>query len=598
MTNSFTSQAFAQTLMSVMRSTNAAGMPLAATDTRLGAVFERLWQSSANGDACIFLNTDERNLVLSDGAKILLGPEKPLMIDGDSLYLNRFWSAETRLALAVRLRVSKDQASAQASNEACSPLFPSASLAQTTLGLAESQLNAIRTALSARLTIIFGGPGTGKTRTIAALLSSYARIFERPIWVAAPTAKAGARLMESLEAHISESAIKEADNRADPLPRNQYLPLEALTIQRLLSRLPKKKSFYRDFDRPDVHWTGPGLLVVDEASMLSLELCEQLFERVSPDCALVLVGDPNQLHSVETGSVFAALCEAEWSPLKAVRVRLSQNFRQKNRHQLSTLAEELLEGQVDPAIFSQELRLSAFAMGVLVESAAQRYASLFLETQKQFPECASLSDRASAYLKAASRYRLLSARRSGFAGADSLSLEVLERLKLSLKVRRQTWFEGRMITITKNDPATGLFNGDIGVCVIDTGASNSDDASGTQFAQGRVEPHRRVVVAFERQGKLVTVPFAALPAFKDAYCLSVHQSQGSEFEQVDFVAAPAQHRLASRELLYTAVTRAKNELTIWGELADLQWAATHPTVRQSQLAWRINQHPTSLAGEA
>ena len=205
-----------------------------------------------------------------------------------------------------------------------------------------------------------------------------------------------------------------------------------------------------------------------------------------------------------------------------------------------------------------------------------------LEAQSQCTLSASPSERALAYLRGAAKYRLLSARRSGFAGADRLSEAILLRLKALQHVGHQTWFEGRMITITKNDAASGLFNGDTGVCVLVTDAANE-----TEFATS--DPIQAVIV-FERQGVIMTIAAAALPRFQNAYCLSVHQSQGSEFEHVDFVAAPSGHRLATRELLYTAVTRAKHSLTVWGEVADLQWAASRATVRHSRLQWKLD-HP-------
>jgi exodeoxyribonuclease V alpha subunit len=594
MPSSLTAQAFAQTLLTAMPLSRPFDPESETLTQRLSAIFERLWQSSTDGNACIELSPNELSLLQNSEAKVLVGEDKPLMLDQLALYLNRYWHAENRLAQAVHLRLGQsDQVStaqvayarvSQESEAGVESLSIEAGRNPELKGLAAEQVQALQAALVGRLTIIYGGPGTGKTRTIASLLEAYARLYKKPIWVAAPTAKAGARLMESLQALRAEVSRKhDAGSELFPtdVPDSSYLPTEALTVQRLLSRLPLTRIYFRDEDQPLEQWQGPGLLVVDEASMLSLELCEQLFARLSLDCRLVLVGDPNQLHSVETGSVFAGLCEAQWPSLKASRVQLKRNFRQSNRLHLSELADGVLRGEVDSSLFLEELTLSKPVLGTLIEGAAKRYAALLLEAQDQLPAAASSAERALAYLKAATRYRAVSARRSGIGGADRISEAVLTKLKAIHRLSHQSWFEGRLITVTRNDAASGLLNGDTGVCVIEPGL--------TGFAEAARTPPR-VLVAFERSGAVLTIPAAALPHFQDGYCLSVHQAQGSEFDHVDFVAAPAEHRLATRELLYTAVTRAKSSLNVFGEWTDLRWAASHPTVRHSRLPWRID-HP-------
>lgn len=590
MPSSLTAQAFAQMLLSAMPSLHQSNGDLEGNDQRLSAIFERLWQNSADGNACIELSSDEQSLLLYSPAKLLVGEDKPLMLDHQALYLNRYWHAEKRLAQAVHLRLADlavataTQASLGLEEEAGS-LTKLAENDQELAGLAPEQIHALQAALVGELTIIYGGPGTGKTRTIASLLTSYSRLHKKPIWVAAPTAKAGARVMQSLQALMAEESTTlnaEPDLLSKLAPDSTYLPTEAFTIQRLLSRLPATRIFFRDEDHPQAQWQGPGLLVVDEASMLSLELCDQVFARLNKDCSLVLVGDPNQLHSVETGSVFAQLCAAEWPSLKASRVRLNRNFRQTNRRHLSELADGVLRGEVDPSLFVDELALTKPVLATLIEAAAKRYAAILLHVQDQLPADACSTERALAYLKAASQYRLLSARRSGMAGADRISEAVLAKLKTIQRLSQQSWFEGRLIIITRNDVDSGLLNGDIGVCVMDTDLSFASDPGRSGLS--------RVLLVFERRGAVLAIPAAALPHFQDGYCMSVHQSQGSEFDHVDFVAAPAEHRLATRELLYTAVTRAKSSLNIFGEWDDLQWAASHPTVRHSRLAWRID-HP-------
>jgi exodeoxyribonuclease V alpha subunit len=589
MTNDLTSRAFAQTLLALMsagpeadsdtldigssrpkaKSLTHGGRP---SDAGLSEIFQRLWRDSLDGHACIMLSEAEHLLIEDVRVTSLVGEKKPLMRDGRALYLNRFWHAQERLAQQVRDRLEMHQ-------ETKSII----SIEQHVEHLARDQVLAVETALCGALTIIHGGPGTGKTRTIASLICAYAEVFRRPVWVAAPTAKAGARLMESLQAIIAPTAPVAELGLITSKSTRQFLPDQAMTIQGLLARLPSQDHFLATRFRSTGVEDRPGLLVIDEASMLSLEMCEQVFAKVNPDCAIVLVGDPNQLHSVETGSVFASLCEAKRPALDRRRVMLGRNFRQDPASSLAELADAVLWAKVTPAAFTNEVKLCKPQLALLIDAAVGRYASMLSEAQRKMSKDAASTERAQRYLQFAKIYRLVSARRSGFAGADRISEAILVRLKTVRHESHQTWFEGRMITILKNDPASGLFNGDMGVCIFDD--SDSLERPSRSDAYSFKAP--KALMAFERQGEIITRAVESLPQFKDAYCSSVHQSQGSEFDHVDFLAAPAAHPLATRELLYTAVTRAKKSLNVWGEMADIQWAQAHPTIRNGGLKGQL-----------
>jgi exodeoxyribonuclease V alpha subunit len=579
MTSSLIAHAFSKMLLDALHASPQWLGEFVRFDRPLSVLFERVWMGSTEGNACIELDPEDLSLLQQSGAHALMGEALPLMLDERALYLNRFWQAERRLADHIHRRLESSTIAQSLESKPLNRDFPD-EIAAHLKDLAPAQVEAVLAGLSRRLSIIYGGPGTGKTRTIASLILCYAQIFKKPIWVAAPTSKAGGRLMESLRALLLEAMPKVevvSPSAQGPLELSLLpdlgsfaLPSEALTIQRLLSQLPSQEVLFRDHDDADSGLEAPGLLIIDEASMLSLELCEEVFARLSPDCILVLVGDPDQLHSVETGSVFAALCQAEWPAMKSARIQLTRNFRQSNRLHLSGLADNVLRGRIDSFMFGGELVLNAPELRSMVEAAAQRYAGLLREAKSKFTRDTSNDQKSLRYLETTTNYRLLSARRSGIAGADRMSELVLYRLKKLLNLSDQAWFEGRIITIIKNDPESGLLNGDVGVCI----SIN--------------EPQPLIV--FLRHGDVQIFPAALLPRFQDAYCLSVHQSQGSEFDHVDFIAAPAGHQLATRELLYTAVTRAKHSLNIWGELVDLQWAASHPTIRQSRLRWRID-HP-------
>jgi exodeoxyribonuclease V alpha subunit len=544
---------------------------------------QRIWQCSLDGDACMVLNEAELVLLKSDACSKVVGPDKPLVIEDNALYLHRFWSAEKRVAAAVLARLAQEPSSMPAAQNLPEGYTTKRLKEALPEGLAPEQEQAIQVALQAKLSVIHGGPGTGKTRTLASLMACYAQFFQRPLWVAAPTAKAGARLMESLRDALT--AFESNDPSAATLDAASFafLPKEAYTIQRLLRSLSPADLLCRDTRNAEPDHEQPGLLVIDEASMLSLELCDQIFARLDRGCLLVLVGDPNQLHSVETGSVFASLCLAQHLALDAVRVKLTRNFRQSEQAHLNGLASAILDGQMSAHLFAAEVGLADQNLAQLVEGAARHYSLAITQAQAQYSVRTYLKERAKAYLEQARRYRLLSARRTGFAGADRLSSAVLHALRKEHRLAE--WFEGRLVTIVKNDYASGLFNGDLGVCV-------HPSALDVQADEGL--PSEPMLIAFERSGEVLLLRTADLPEFQDAYCLSVHQSQGSEFDQVDFLAAPAEHPLATRELLYTAVTRAKKRLMVFAQLADLNWAATHPTVRTSRLQWRLEQDPHPL----
>lgn len=571
-------QAFARSVLARVQAQAArlgADLP-AVTCEGLLTLFERLWDQTLDGDSCIALDRRQRAWLALPACAPVLAAHGPLCLDLDSLYLRRFHAAESRLAQACRARL-----------DVVSGALPRLAPGQVLRGLHEAQSRAVQAGLQHPLALIHGGPGTGKTRTVASLIAAWVLSDPRPVKVAAPTARAGARLMESLASALSGMAL--------PPEARAALPQAAFTVQRLLRQLPRGPGTRAALvasagDAPPMvvlDDDAPGLVIVDEASMLSLELADALLARLPAQTALVLVGDPDQLKSVESGAVFAALCQASHPALAQARVGLSRNFRQAGQAGLVELAESVLAGTPSRSALSAAVALKPRQLRSLVEAATQRYLAMRERGLAACPAGSTASERALALLRESGAYRLVSARASGASGAQALAAAILGRLQQSLGA--VPWFEGRLITITRNDEASGLFNGDTGVYVRVDPMRPSDAASAAGDEAADPSMGLEGWVAFDRPEGPLLMPVAALPEYRDAYCMSVHQAQGSEFDTVDFVAAPAEHALATRELLYTAVTRARTALVIHGDWADIEWAATHAGQRLTHLAARIDQ---------
>jgi exodeoxyribonuclease V alpha subunit len=574
-------QRFSNTLMSSLATAAPeVGMPLSQSDRdQLNLLLQRVWDGALSGHACLELGGEEQALLMRPDLASWFEVLGPLALSQGCLYLQRFLGAEQRVAKWVRTRSDGGSALSMLAQQALDRLECSAAANTVTEGLGPEQVLAVRLALGHAFSVIFGGPGTGKTRTIAAIVMAYVACSEKPVWLAAPTAKAGARLMQSLQHVLGDFGEHRSADHELVVHARSLLPAEARTVHRLISDLPSSEFYFYDHDHDHQHLAdpSPGLIILDEASMVSLELCDQLFARIPTGCQLLMVGDPDQLHSVETGSMFASLCRTQYPPLKAVRVELSENFRVRNRPQLVNLARGVLSGEVRADSFGSEVKLEGMLAKTIVARAVSIYADLLKQARPLVLKEASPEERARLHLRLSQAYRLLSARRTGALGADRLSKAIFEHLAATHDHDR--WFEGRLIILRSNHRSLGLSNGDTGVCVIGLEPSMP--------VQGGAIVGPQVLVAFERDGGFVLVPPALLVDFQDAYCLSVHQAQGSEFEAVDFVAAPAEHALATRELLYTAITRARERLHIFGEIGDVLWAAKHPTLRSSRLAERI-----------
>lgn len=484
----------------------------------------------------------------------LLGETPVLRLYQDRLlYLDRYWREEEQVCadlLAER------------------PAPPAVDDAVLEAGLArvfsrpgsQEQCQAVRIALSQWTTVLTGGPGTGKTTTVAgllALLMEQAELGGRPrprIALAAPTGKAAARLQEAVRVEVG--LLGAAD-------RARVSGLRAVTLHRLLGYRPGTSARFK-------HHRGNRLphdvIVVDETSMVSLTMMARLLEAVRPQTRLILVGDPDQLASVEAGAVLADLVDGLGGrdDVRIAELRTSHRFGAS----IGQLAQAIRDGDADGAL---DL-LAAGGPHVEFVDTAQPTAALrdlLVANAMRIRAAAAAGDPAAA-LAHLDRHRLLCAHRDGPSGVRHWNQQVERWLAEETgESFWAQWYLGRPVLVTANDYGLGLYNGDTGVCLL-------------------VDGGLRVAVA----GADRVQEFAAsrLSEVETMHAMTIHKSQGSQADEVTVLMPPEDSRLLSRELLYTAVTRAKEKVRIVGTTAEVRAALDRRVVRASGLAHRLTQH--------
>jgi exodeoxyribonuclease V alpha subunit len=442
--------------------------------------------------------------------------------------------------------------------------------------------------------LVTGGPGTGKTTTIARLLVQLvegARAAGRAdprIALAAPTGRAAERMAESVRNALQ--AIAAEGTAADVVGA---LPTSGSTLHRLLGTIPDSPRFRHDADNQ----LPFDVVVVDEASMIDLPLMAKLVEAVPDGARLVLIGDPDQLPSVEAGDVLSGIlrgAEAGGDAFPARRTHLTHAWRQHAALQLAPLAAAVREG--DSATALALLRGGATGSrapgngvpgnsvlsGVyfhedLADPLQPPHRDRLLAHWRALADAASPADA----LRLASRLRLLTAVREGPQGARTLNARIEALLAavggaagdgaLAAAAGSGRHFHGRLLLITENSYRHRLFNGDIGICFRDPDA---DGAIMAWFPGATPDAPR----AFHP---------AALPAHDSAFAMTVHKAQGSEFDEVWLLLPQHDSRVLSRELVYTGLTRARVALHVAGRVDPLELALSRHAGRWSGLDWRL-----------
>lgn len=550
--------------------------------------------------------------------------DRPLKLVGTALYLERYWRDEVTVAREILGRLGAGEGSAEEAEglpipDALARLFPGHD--------SRDQLRAARLVLSRRFSVIAGGPGTGKTTTVARLLAG---LFEQAVGggrriplvaLAAPTGKAAARM---------EDAVRAEGIRIEtgPQVRAALEEISGSTLHRLLGTR---------FDRPGRFRHHPGhrlphdIVVVDEASMVSLSLMASLVGAVRPDARLVLVGDPDQLVSVEAGAVLADIvgparrltpaggveapgpARGLGRPVAAGREEVPGRaagavpaiadaicvLRHNHRFagSLAELSAAVQAGDEGSALGllargDPSLVWVASDPGELLLGASEPSRSTPLDSVKRLTiewasdvlRLAGAGDSAGA-LAGLRRHRVLCAHRRGAAGVQAWNRLVRDWVagesQAGPTVEGDVWYPGRPVMVTANDYGLRLFNGDSGVTV----ALPAGSAAG----EGTARWSGRLAVAFDEGGERAArmVSPTRLNAVETVYAMTVHKSQGSEFDRVTILLPPAGSRLLTRELLYTALTRARLGVTVVGTAEALGTAVRTPIARASGLGERL-----------
>lgn len=506
----------------------------------------------------------------------------PVVATGTALYLDRLLRDEVLVADELRRRATSESlASGPGVHRAIERLFP--------VGVdgPEAQHRAARVAVDHDLAVIAGGPGTGKTWTIArllgALLEDASTHGQLEVALAAPTGKAAARLSEAVRREAAGSDL-------DPSVAEVLGGLRATTLHRLLGARPSG-SWRHHRGNP----LTADVVVVDEMSMVDLPMTARLLDAVRSDARLVLVGDPAQLASVEAGAVLGDVVGTLGRPApEAVRARvvvLDRVHRFGVDSPIGALARSVDHGDVaevlallrsgGPPVPAAVAGAEGGPAPELVrivdpaddDSMAVVRASV-LGRSRRLVDAAASGD-AGAALAQLRSLQVLAARRRGPLGVRDWNQRVDADL-VAAGLVRGPWSPGRPVMVTANDHLNGLFNGDVGVVV-----SIEDESS---------RRSRRPVVAFDgddADGGIRLVEVARLDHFERLWAMTIHKSQGSEFDEVVVVLPDPPSPILTRELLYTAVTRARRSVTVVASDAAVRAAVERPVARSSGLADRL-----------
>jgi len=496
----------------------------------------------------------------------------PLVLDGDSLYLYRFWLAEREIAQFVIERLLGEAVLPEAVDLAEIAAF----LGQLFPPLAEGEVDwqsiAALAVLVRMFVVISGGPGSGKTYTVARIIALIRRVYGNSLRVAlaAPTGNAVSRLRESLGAGAGGLAID---------------GVEVKTLHRLLGMRPGGGSRYgRE------HLLPYDLIVVDEASMVDLVLMHRLVEAIPPGCRLILLGDHRQLSAVEPGAVFAAFCrqsliegfsegmakllagagiDVAGCPIRSDHagdgvVFLSQGHRFGSSGGIGSLARAVAEGDGRRAreiILSGDEEIEFLGPGTDFDAVL----GAFFKSRPGFFKPVDLAE-AFAWLD---RLRVLCPASKGARGVESVNRLVLSLLS---ETSKPSPVPGEPVMIRRNDYQRNLFNGDIGMAFPEEG---------------------RMRVFFpEEGGGMRSFSPSSLSEWETVYAMTVHKSQGSEFDEVLLVLPGKSAPLLSRELFYTAITRARKKVYILGDPALVQEMVTDSAAAEPALAARLDFQAT------
>lgn len=539
---------------------------LAVRAVRGGSVAVDLASTAANFPDLTWPDPDAWLASVSESR---LAAAEAVVVDQGMVYLQRYHHQEVQVVADLRARAALgaspvDEPTLRAGLER---VFPGEGYAE--------QRAAAEVVVRSRTSVITGGPGTGKTTTVAGVLALLAEqanaLGERPLRVglAAPTGKAAARMKAAVTDALGEILAR----TTDPAQRRVIEPLADLspsTVHRLLGWRPDSRTRFRHHR---LNRLPHDVVLIDEASMLSLTHMARVLEALRPQARLILVGDADQLVSVEAGAVLADLVAGAESttldpPLAVTRLQTVHRFGEA----IATLAEGLRRGDADAVVAAlRSDRAGAAVEWIDTEDPAPALRAMLTARARAVLDAARDGDAARA-LAALGTHRLLCAHRDGPHGVRTWNrlIETWLAEETGLTFYDQLYL-GRPLLVTANDYATGVLNGDTGVIV----ASSTPDGTPVRMAviEGASGAQR---FAPSRLGDVETM-----------HAMTIHKAQGSQADEITVLLPEADSPLLTRELFYTAVTRARRRVRVVGSEAVIRAAVEHRVVRASGLRQRL-----------
>lgn len=497
----------------------------------------------------------------------------PVVIENSKIYLRRYFEYEKDTASEILHRASS-------SAENLPPeIVSAAEKLLSALDITEEEKKiSVMNALSKKISFISGGPGTGKTSLAVNIILLYIKKKllkdERPsIALCAPTGKAAAHLKKSVEGALLK--IKENDKIKNLFDKElNYVPLKGETVQKLIGAKIGSISAKFNKNEPLPH----GLIIADETSMFDLSLMKKLFSALSPSASIVFLGDKDQLASVQAGSVFGDICSIAKKETgeksdnaeclsKSITV-LKKSFRFDPDKGIGKISKAVNESDVKAVwdafssddnirfIENNELSFQGFRKRLkeIIESEIIRYS-------KDFPYIFPVENAKPEELLARMKnIQILSALRKGPGGFGEINAIAEEIFSLTGNI-----YHGMPVMAVENDYDMKIFNGDTGI----------------------ICKEERLNAYFPGDDALRKINPYLLKSFEKSFCMTVHKSQGSEFENVIFVLPNEDSRVLTKELIYTALTRAKKNITVIGSKEILNAGILRKTERSSGLSSRL-----------
>jgi len=581
---------FARFMAKVSKSPSQELMLAAALVSRLtreGHIcFDLAWQepvhASEAGESLVFPEAGKWGKKLKKSGVVgEPGEHRPLILDSkDRLYLYRYWEYQEELAKGIKSRIASECHVLQMKSlrEGLNRIFS----APEEFGI-DWQKVAAFAAARRKFCVITGGPGTGKTTTVAkilALLMEQSGNQKLRAALVSPTGKGAARLQEAMK--------KAKENLACEQSVKALIPDDASTIHRLLGPAPGSPYFRFNAE----NHLPVDAVVVDEASMVDLALMSKLTQALPPQARFILLGDKDQLSSVEAGAVLGDICdtgqshpfsktfcaeiqEATGYEVKGAKaapgmsdsiVQLTRSYRFGGESGIASASRSINEGNADAALKILQDATRGDLRWKSIPSPKSLPRALKDRGLEEFHYLFHVDDPQKAF-EHLDRFRILCALRQGPYGVNAINL-LVEHLLRGQKLIRGAgrWYRGRPVLITQNDYNLHLYNGDIGLAMPDPGAD------------GELRVFFRAP-----EGALRAMHPVRLPAHETVYALTVHKSQGSEFDRLLLILPDQDSPVLTRELIYTGITRAREGVEVWSRESVFREAVGRRTTRVSGL---------------